>query len=279
MNGDDQTTRALAREVGRHSVERLNESLTRITGEASGLFRWLLTMVFVLNAGGFWFCFAYPGSLLAGGPGELVTLFGVGALTAILAGLISLALTVPVARSMRQALTHWTEVSVSGALSDEALVHSRRVKFAGRLWFGATALIGLISLLLFVMGVAIATNGFSAARGASAAPDELDLLNESVNAALPVENAANAVANVAVNATVSTPAPVRTTPTPTPTRAVTQVQPAQTRPAARPSASPTTRPSPPRQPAATTTPAAAPPAAPSPPPVAAPSQPVSPPAQ
>src|SRR5688572_4631043 len=102
MNGDEQrggeqTTRALAREIGRHSVERLNDGLRRILGEASGLSRWLLTMIFVLNAGGFWFCFLFPEAIAARHENGLAILFAAGALVAILAAAVSLALTMPVA--------------------------------------------------------------------------------------------------------------------------------------------------------------------------------------
>ena len=123
---------ALAREVGKQSVERLGESLGRIHGEASALFRWLLTMLAAFNGAGFWFCMNWPGALpaAAGGRETLVGLFLGGLAAAFLAGLLGLVLSMPVARAMRHAIALWTDVSVSGDLTDDALAaaHIREVE-------------------------------------------------------------------------------------------------------------------------------------------------------
>jgi len=273
MNGEDKSTQALAREVGRHSVERLNEGLGRILVEASALFRWLLTMVFLLNAGGFWFCFAYPEAVAAGRHDALVSLFGVGALVALLAALVSFALTVPVARAMRGAISHWTEVSVSGAFSDEAGRHARRVKWASMLWLSLASLIGLGSLALFLAGAKIASSDFAALdRALGFPPVEQAATPEPVvtNAADVLPPVANAAVNVGAVPATPAPAPVPERGRSAPARAAAPAP----KPTPRPS--PSSRPAQPRAPVATPTPSAptqaAPPAPVVTPPTTAPTQ-------
>lgn len=149
---EEEATQALVREVGRRSVERLGEGLTRTVSEASALYRWLLTMLLLINGAGLYLCIAAREAIGPGLFGQVALLFFGGAMAAILAALVSIGLTLPATASIRKAITHWTDVSVSGELSAEALVSARQVKWMGLIWLVLTSLVVLISLVLFVVG-------------------------------------------------------------------------------------------------------------------------------
>ncbi|MCW2396716.1 hypothetical protein [Sphingobium sp. B8D3B] len=144
--------RALGRDVGRRGVERLGAGMTRLVEETSALYRWALTMLVLLNAGGLCLSLLARDSL---GPDALsqvaLTFFG-GMMMALLAALVGLALTVPLAGAMRRAMTDWTEVSLSGELSDAATTSARYVRRMGTVWIAAMGLVGLIALALFAAG-------------------------------------------------------------------------------------------------------------------------------
>jgi hypothetical protein len=273
MNGDDQTTRALAREVGRNSVERLGDGLRRLPGEVSALFRLLLSAIFLLNVAGFWFRFSFAETIAAEHRDEVAVLFGTGAAVSLLALLVSLVLTIPLARSMRRAITHWTQVSVTGDLSDEAMADARRVKLMGTAWLGATSLVGFAALVLFVTGLQVASNDFAVfTRALEPAPaDSLppaadnageipgDTLNAVGNAAAPtpVGTISPPPAPSATPTTASSPRPARAGPNPRP--APTPARPAAPPPSIRsPSPSPVTPAPSPAAPAPQPEPAATP---------------------
>lgn len=240
---EDQATRALTREVGRRSVERLGDGLGRVQAESAALLRWLLSALILFNLLGFLFCFAFPAAIAAPHHDALVSLFAIGAVTALLAALASLLLAIPLAGAMRQAVAHWTEVSVSGAASVEALGQARRVKLAGLLRLGVTVALALLSLGLFVAGARIASDDFAAldrALGFRPAAGARPPAPEETPAPRP-EPAASAVAPVRSSST-ETPAPARAT---SPR--------GQASPAATPSPRPTSRPTPPPRPVASAT--------------------------
>lgn len=257
MDGGDEATRALAREVGRQSVDRLGDGLTRIIGESSALFRWLLTMLVLLNAAGLWFVVTFPPILSVDAYRGVAAIFFLGLLAAILAAVLSLIFTWPVARAMRRAITYWTEVSVSGELTDDAMLSASRVKIMSTIWLLLTSLTGAASLALFVAGATSASGGGAAIsrsldllppdeltepadNGADGGNEVADLLNQAVptNAAAPVAAAARAPAPATAQAprpsAASTPA-ARPTPRPTTTPTSRPSPPAPQRPAAAPS--------------------------------------------
>jgi hypothetical protein len=261
MNGDDQTTRALAREVGRNSVERLGDGLRRLLGEAMALFRLLLCAVFLLNVAGFWFRFSFADTIAPERHDEVAVLFGMGATVALLALLISLLFTIPLARAMRRAITNWTQVSVTGDLSDEAMADAKRVKLKGTVWLGLTSLVGFGALVLFVTGVQVASNDFAVfTRALEPAPvAEPSPPAAALNAAEVPAVASNAAANAASPAPAATSAP---TPAASPSRPAAAPQQPRPRPSATP-VRPAALPPPMRTPAASPVPAPA-PAAPAP---------------
>jgi hypothetical protein len=263
MNGDDQTTRALAREVGRNSVERLGDGLRRLLGEAMALFRLLLCAVFLLNVAGFWFRFSFADTIAPERHDEVAVLFGMGATVALHALLISLLFTIPLARAMRRAITNWTQVSVTGDLSDEAMADAKRVKLTGTVWLGVTSLVGFGALVLFVTGVQVASNDFAVfTRALEPAP-----IAEPAPRALNAAEVPGVPSNAAANVTASTPIATSTpAPAVSPSRPAAAPRETRAAPRPRPSATPVrpaALPPPTRTPAASPLPAPA-PAAPAP---------------
>lgn len=149
---DDEATRRLTRDVARRSVEQLGEGLTRVAGETSALHRWLLTMLVALNGAGILLCFSIRKEIAAAPLGQILLVFFAGIMTALLAALVGMLLAPLVSRSMRGAIAHWTDVSVSGDLSEDALASARAVRRAGSLWLAASSFVGLVSLALFLIG-------------------------------------------------------------------------------------------------------------------------------
>ncbi|MBT2185895.1 hypothetical protein KK488_02945 [Sphingobium sp. H33] len=271
---EEEATRALVREVGRRSVERLGDGLTRVAGEATALYRWLLTMLLLMNGAGIYLSIAARGAIGPALFGQVTLIFFGGAMAAILAALVSMVLTLPAAAALRKAITHWTDVSVSGELSPEALVSARQVKWTGTIWLALTSLAVLVSLTLFVVGADRLATHFG-------------VLKEEAEEAVaplpapepPFPNAAHSTAqsNEAAGA-LATPAPTPTgMPSPTPTararsqHAAPKLQPqppAQPTPPARPTPTvrstptPASRPNMPSAPVSTPSPAASQPAAP-----------------
>jgi|GEM_PF-2383906 len=152
QGGDDAAMSALGREVGRRSVERLGTGLTRLIEETSALFRWTLTMLVLLNGAALYACISARNALGSELFEQLIRIFFGGVMAALLAALVGMILTFPVAGAIRRAITHWTDVSLSGALSDEALSAARRVRRSGVIWLAATTIIALTSLALFALG-------------------------------------------------------------------------------------------------------------------------------
>ena len=188
-DADAQDMQALGREVGRRSVERLGSGLTRLVEESSALYRWALTMLVLLNAGGLYLSVVARESVGADMfPQIALTFFG-GVMMALLAALVGLALTVPMAGSMRRALTDWTDVSMSGALSEEAMESARRVRRMGTLWLAAMSIVGLMSLAFFAAGSLMLGERL----GIVGPPGQVEAVTESPEAVVPV-NASEPVA-------------------------------------------------------------------------------------
>lgn len=253
---------SLGREVARRSVERLGGGLTRLVEESSALFRWCLTMLVLLNGAALYVSISARDVLDPSLFQQLVLIFFAGVMTALLAALVGIFLMLPVASAMRRAITHWTEVSVTGVPTDEAMTSARRVKRASSLWLTVMGLIGLCSLALFASGALMLGERFAiiAPPGEEiVASDDAalaDLLNE---ASLAPDNAmGNVIAEAEVQAPQpAPPAPVAKAPAPPAARA------APARPAPPKPAPPKPAPS---QPARATQPVAAPRPAPPPPP-------------
>lgn len=253
---------SLGREVARRSVERLGGGLTRLVEESSALFRWCLTMLVLLNGAALYVSISARDVLDPSLFQQLVLIFFAGVMTALLAALVGIFLMLPVASAMRRAITHWTEVSVTGVPTDEAMTSARRVKRASSLWLTVMGLIGLCSLALFASGALMLGERFAiiAPPGEEiVASDDAalaDLLNE---ASLAPDNAmGNLIAEAEVQAPQpAPPAPVAKAPAPPAARA------APARPAPPKPAPPKPAPS---QPARATQPVAAPRPAPPPPP-------------
>ena len=189
-DADAQDMQALGREVGRRSVERLGSGLTRLVEESSALYRWALTMLVLLNVGGLYLSVVARESVGADMfPQIALTFFG-GVMMALLAALVGLALTVPMAGSMRRALTDWTDVSMSGALSEEAMESARRVRRMGTLWLAAMSIVGLMSLAFFAAGSLILGERL----GIVGPPGQVEAMTESPEAVVPV-NASEPVAS------------------------------------------------------------------------------------
>ncbi len=249
---------ALGREVGRRSVERLGSGLTRIVEESSALYRWMLTMLVLLNAAAIYATISARDAMGAEMFSQLVLLFFAGLMAALLAALAGMALTLPVAGSIRRAITHWTDVSLTGALSDEALASARHVRLFGTIWLSVISAIALVSLLLFLMGAAIMAKQF----GVIGKPAEDAPTLEASIADAPA-NAAQALPEPQANAASVTPPVARAT-SPTPQRTASR-QPAPSRPATTQRSTPKPATPPAAQPAPVRTPV--PPAVPSSPPV------------
>ena len=239
----------LGREVGRRSVERLGSGLTRIVEESSALYRWMLTMLVLLNAAAIYAAISARDAMGAEMFSQLVLLFFAGLMAALLAALAGMALTLPVAGSIRRAITHWTDVSLTGALSDEALASARHVRLFGTIWLSVISAIALVSLLLFLMGAAIMAKQF----GVIGKPAEDAPTLEASIADAPA-NAAQALPEPQANAASVTP-PVARAPAPAPQRSAPR-QPAPSRPAAttqrstpKPATPPAAQPAPVRTPA------------------------------
>jgi len=263
---------ALGREVGRRSVERLGSGLTRIVEESSALFRWMLTMLVLLNAAAIYAVISARAAMGADLFSQLVLLFFAGLMAALLAALAGMALTLPVAGSIRRAITHWTDVSLTGALSDQALASAKHVRLFGTVWLSVISAIALVSLLLFLMGAAIMAKQFGVIGGPE---DEATALEAAIEDA-PAANAAQALPETQANAVIAKPPVARTTsPAPRaaePQRSAPREQAAPSRPAAttqRAAPAPTPKPSaaPVAPPAPVRMPAPAPAAVPSSPPV------------
>ena len=246
-NGNDEATRALVREVGRRSVERLGDGLTRVVGETSALHRWLLTMLVVLNGGALYLCM---GGRDAIGPelfARVMLFFFLGLMLAIGAALVAIGFTVPVAASMRKAITHWTDVSVSGELSDQALASAKWVRRIGALWLAVTSFLVFVSLVLFLFGTALLAKRFGVVTAPAPAETVLPVPTPTVAPLVEADNAmAPASAAASPQATplpvVSpTPVTVRPRPSPSPTATAQPAASAST-PAARPTPKPTTTP-------------------------------------
>lgn len=238
-NGNDEATRALVREVGRRSVERLGDGLTRVVGETSALHRWLLTMLVVLNGGALYLCM---GGRDAIGPelfASVMLFFFLGLMLAIGAALVAIGFTVPVAASMRKAITHWTDVSVSGELGDQALASAKWVRRIGVLWLAVTSLLVFVSLVLFLFGTALLAKRFGVV--SAPAPAETVLPVPTPTAA-PLVEADNAMAPApdqqSAPAPVASPGPAIVRPQPSPSPTATSRSTAST-PAARPTPKPT----------------------------------------
>ncbi|ODT87028.1 MAG: hypothetical protein ABS86_05385 [Sphingobium sp. SCN 64-10] len=247
-NGNDEATRALVREVGRRSVERLGDGLTRVVGETSALHRWLLTMLVVLNGGALYLCM---GGRDAIGPelfARVMLFFFLGLMLAIGAALVAIGFTVPVAASMRKAITHWTDVSVSGELGDQALASAKWVRRIGALWLAVTSLLVFVSLVLFLFGAALLAKRFGVV---TAPPPAETVLPVPTPTVAPDEGTGNVMAPAPAPApgpqtaplpVVSpTPVTVRPRPSPSPTATARPAASAST-PAARPTPKPTTTP-------------------------------------
>ena len=207
---------ALGREVGRRSVERLGSGLTRIVEESSALYRWMLTMLALLNGAAIYTAISAREAV---GPdlfSQLVLIFFAGLMAALLAALAGMALTLPVASSIRRAITHWTDVSLTGTLSDEALAAAKHVRMIGIVWLSTISAIAFVSLLLFLVGAAIMAKQF----GVIGAPAD----------ATPALEAP--IADVPANAAIA-PAPAARAPAPRPVAAQSRPAAAQ-RPATQP---------------------------------------------
>ena len=251
---------ALGREVGRRSVERLGRGLTRIVEESSALFRWMLTMLVLLNAAAIYAAISARDAMGADLFSQLVLLFFAGLMAALLAALAGMALTLPVAGSIRRAITHWTDVSLTGALSDEALASAKHVRLFGTIWLSVISAIAFVSLLLFLMGAAIMAKQFGVIGTAAQETPALEAAITDVPA-----NAAQTLPEPPANAASATPPVVRaTSPAPRvaaprrsePSRpAATAPRPA---PAPRPTAQPAAQPAPDRTPAPAAVPSSAP---------------------
>jgi hypothetical protein len=248
-DGNSEETRALAREVGRHSVERLGDGLTRIIGETSALYRWVLTMLVLLNGGALYFALLLRETIGPERFGGALLLFFAGLLAAVGAALAGIVFTMPVARSIRRAIMVWTDVSVSGELSQEAIGSARWVKRMGAIWLSVTALIVLASLALFLWGATMIGDGLGIGAGETQVPAEAVV----PVVAAPVVNEVGAVAAAPVagvpavapspasqsGATSRAAVPARRTPSPAP-RSTAQPSPT-------PRATPTSAPTPARE--------------------------------
>jgi len=243
----------LGREVGRRSVERLGTGLTRIVEETSALCRWTLTMLMLLNGAAIYLCIAARAEMAPEVFAQLVLIFFSGAMAALLAAFVGMGLSLPITGSIRRAITEWTEVSVSGVLSDGAQVAARRVRRAGAVWLAAMTAMVLASLILFIVGALTLGERFglvSALTGSSptveAALPPADGLAAPDNAAQPPPEVGNMVAPPLAES----PAPPAS---PVPPVAADKAQTAQkldTRPAAQSPRAAAAR-SPPARPAAT----------------------------
>lgn len=262
---------SLGREVARRSVERLGGGLTRLVEESSALFRWCLTMLVLLNGAALYVSIAARDALDPSLFQQLVLIFFAGVMTALFAALVGIFLMLPVAGAMRRAIMHWTEVSVTGVPSDEAMASARKVKRASSLWLTVMGLIGLCSLALFASGALMLGERFAiiAPPGEEiVASDEAALAGLLNEASLTPDNSmGNVIAEAEVQATPPAPPPpvakLPATSAPPPAARATPVRPAP------PKAAPT-KPAPTKpaqsQPARATQPVAAPrPASPTPP--------------
>lgn len=204
--GEDEAMRALVREVGRRSVAQLGEGVTRIVGETSALYRWLLTMLAALNGAALWLCLARQQPLAADPLHRPELFFFAGLLAALLAAIVGMLFALPVARTIRGAVAHWTEVSVSGTLSDEAAASARSVRRMGSVWFVLTTLIALAALALFLLGARAFADGLAVA----AAPVRIAAPKPQIPDNAALANAAEPLSNAAGSA----PPPARQTPAP-----------------------------------------------------------------
>lgn len=261
--GRGEATGALAREVGKRGVERLGEGLTRLIGEASALYRWLLTMLVALNAGGIWLCLAGLVPDAPVGRPMLLALFFGGVMAALLAAIAGLALMIPVTRSIRLAMAHWAEVAATGAPSEESLSSAQLVRRMGVLWLAVTSFLALVSFALFLTGAGHVADGLSPAGVAVTIPDpapaeaEADLPQPD-NAA-PAAEPQPAAATPAARATGS-PLPQRQRSEPVRRSGAEPVTPPKPKPQPRPSPSPSRSSAPkPVQPAPAPAPSASPP--------------------
>lgn len=251
---------ALGREVGRRSVERLGSGLTRIVEESSALYRWMLTMLVLLNAAAIYAAISARDAMGAEMFSQLVLLFFAGLMAALLAALAGMALTLPVAGSIRRAITHWTDVSLTGALSGDALASAKHVRLIGTIWLSVISAIALVSLLLFLMGAAIMAKQFGVIGGPQDGAPALEAAIEDA----PVANAVQALPEPQANAASALPAPARSTsPAPrvaepkrstprqqaAPSRPASTTQRAAPAPAPKPAAAPVVPPAPVRPPA------------------------------
>lgn len=240
---NDDTMRELAREVGRRSVNQLESGLARGISELAAVTRWLLAALLALN-GGAVLALTMAGDSLGGVLQEAVGYFILGCVAAVLAALAGAASLIAVSRPIGDAIAEWTQVAVSGEITEGALGAAKRVRSTGILWQGISGLIGLASLLLFLLGAA---NAFGEH-------------GKSGTAAIPADQAA-LTAPAAAPAEPTLP-PVRARPDAAAGRSETAKadRPSASTPAARPSATPPRATAPSPKPGAT---AAARPAGPS----------------
>lgn len=223
--GEDDETRALAREMGRRAASQLEASQARMMAENGATGRWLQGALVLLNGGGLAIITTHADKI--GGPAiaPAIIFFLFGASLAVVAALASAVSALVMARHVGEASGHWTQVSVTGEISEAALKAARSVRRQSQIWSAAPIVIALASLLLFMTGALTLADGVAPQVAPEAA---LPLEPEPDNSAPAIENSINptpAPANAAL--------PVAATPSPTPSLQATPSPAAQRQPPSR----------------------------------------------
>ncbi|MBO9576368.1 MAG: hypothetical protein J7494_11560 [Sphingobium sp.] len=210
--GEKEQVQALAREVGQRGVAQLEASQARLLSEAGPNGRWILGTLVLLNGGGIALTVGSAKDLYPQTISPAMIFFIFGTALALIAALVNAAAPLVMTRLIGAASGHWTEVSVTGDISDAALKSASNVRKQGLIWSAAPLAVGLLSLMLFMTGAMTLADGVApSAQPSVVSPAEAALAN-AANAALPVSNAApvlNAVAQPVPSATpqASQPAP------------------------------------------------------------------------
>lgn len=225
--GEDDTMRALARDLGQRGAAQLEASQTRLLTEMGPNGRLITGALILLNGGGIAATALSAASIYPSAIPSAMIFFIFGVALAVIAGLVTAAAAIVMGRIIGEAAGQWTQVAASGETSDAALKAAANVRRKGFAWAVAPLALGLASLLLFMTGAMTVADGLApSVQTPVTAPGEVANVAEVPDNAA---NAANGAQPVAANA-----APGVAVPQPTVTQqATSRPEPARRAPAAR----------------------------------------------
>jgi hypothetical protein len=175
--GEKRETEALAREIGQRSADRLEAGLVRLMEDTSATGRWLLGSLVTLNGGGIVAMATGREAFNIQAIAPAIYYFVFGATIAVLAALVTMIAAVMLGRDYGEANALWTQVGLTGDITEEAMASAKRLKRKGLYWSGTSIGIGLVSLLLFMAGALTLADGIAPAAQSDAVDSAVVPLN------------------------------------------------------------------------------------------------------